>query len=657
MEDNYFDTFNTIDEINYSLYDTNESSKIKIKDLIINKNINKMEIQKINKLIDIDNLDNNNTNNLEKSNSKEIKYEDKILMQRENRKTMAEIKSVISKRQNNNLDMTKLLIKNILNNYKRDISLLYDDKNNTLLHIYVNKNDINSLELILSIYINELNYSEKFYNFLFSQNIENKTIFDIVIEKNYISIVKLLYAQIENGTNFQEKKKYMNYLKNTVFHKCAEYNQCYMVIFFYEKIKNFYRFFTLDQISNNNSKEHMNPLHIASNKKHKSVIKLLIDLGGDVNSQDINGYTPLHYAVMTRNENMTKRLILRGANKLIKDKKNRTPYDLALSMNDKDLVDILYHKKFCKRIFCGGEIEPLTKTKNHYFLLISILFNIIIKFIIIFRFICIFNNINFDIFSFNRKLSSNVEYKLNFNHNGINNYKSNQTELYNLNLNNYFNCVDNSCNIEVIVIFSSLITDIFLLLIIIIFKCSRNIFLKRKTEKEVESLSDFFENNNKICIKCRIAINNSTKHCLICNRCVNNWDHHCYWLNTCINDKNYKKFKFFLFSILLFLISEFLFYSNTLYLFYNTKKLFVKKVLNIENETFLYYIIKIILFTINIHLVIIILYSLIFIAIPIIKNYCHSSNNDFEDKSKHDLFMNIIDDKNIINTNDNYIKE
>ena len=512
MEDNYFDTFNTIDEINYSLYDTNESSKIKIKDLIINKNINKMEIQKINKLIDIDNLDNNNTNNLEKSNSKEIKYEDKILMQRENRKTMAEIKSVISKRQNNNLDMTKLLIKNILNNYKRDISLLYDDKNNTLLHIYVNKNDINSLELILSIYLNELNYSEKFYNFLFSQNIENKTIFDIVIEKNYISIVKLLYAQIENGTNFQEKKKYMNYLKNTVFHKCAEYNQCYMVIFFYEKIKNFYRFFTLDQISNNNSKEHMNPLHIASNKKHKNVIKLLIDLGGNVNSQDINGYTPLHYAVMTRNENMTKRLILRGANKLIKDKKNRTPYDLALSMNDKDLVDILYHKKFCKRIFCGGEIEPLTKTKNHYFLLISILFNIIIKFIIIFRFICIL---------------------------------SNQTELYNLNLNNYFNCVDNSCNIEVIVIFSSFITDIFLLLIIIIFKCSKNIFLKRKTEKEVESLSDFFENNNKICVKCRIAINSSTKHYLICNRCVNNWDHHCYWLNSCIKEKIIKNLNFF----------------------------------------------------------------------------------------------------------------
>ena len=105
------------------------------------------------------------------------------------------------------------------------------------------------------------------------------------------------------------------------------------------------------------------------------------------------------------------------------------------------------------------------------------------------------------------------------------------------------------------------------------------------------------------------------------------------------------------------MISEFLFYSNTLYLFYNTKKLFVKKVLNIEKETFLYNIIKIILFIINIYLIIIILYSLIFIAIPIIKNFCHSSNNDFEDKSKHDLFVNIIDDKNIINTNDNYIKE
>ena len=127
---------------------------------------------------------------------------------------------------------------------------------------------------------------------------------------------------------------------------------------FYEKIKNFYQFFTLDQISNRNSKDHMNPLHIASNKKHKNVIKLLIDLGGDVNSQDINGYTPLHYAVMTRNGNMTKRLILRGANKLIKDKKNRTPYDLALSMNDKDLVDILYHKKFCKEFFVEVKLNP-----------------------------------------------------------------------------------------------------------------------------------------------------------------------------------------------------------------------------------------------------------------------------------------------------------
>ena len=127
-------------------------------------------------------------------------------MQRENRKTMSEIKSIISNGENNNLDYTQLLIKNILNNYKRNISLLYDDKNNTLLHIYVMKNDINYLELILLIYTNELKLSENFYNFLFSKNIENKTVFDIAIENNYISIVKLLYIQIEKGNNIKEKK-------------------------------------------------------------------------------------------------------------------------------------------------------------------------------------------------------------------------------------------------------------------------------------------------------------------------------------------------------------------------------------------------------------------------------------------------------------------
>ena len=636
MEDNN-ETINSIEETPYSILETNQSFKTKEKDLAINQSINKMEIHKINKSLSIDN------NIISNNNSIETKYEEQILIQRENRKIMSEIKAVISKRENNNINMTKLLIKNILNNYKKDISLLYDDKNNTLLHIYVKKNDINSLEIILLVYTNELKLSEKFYNFLFLKNIENKTVFDIAIENNYISIIKLLYAQIEKSNNIKQNKKCINFLKNNIFHKCAEYDQCYLVIYFYEKIKSIYKYFTIDQISNNNIKDQMNPLHIASNKGNKNVLKLFLDLGGDINSQDSNGYTPLHYVVMNRNEKLAKKLILRGANKFIKDRNNRTPYDLALSLNDKKLVKLLFHKNFFSRVLCGNEIEPLKKTKNHCFLLTTTFFNIILKFIIIFRFIFIFYNINFVIFSFNRKLSLNKIYN-----NYEINYSSNNTELFYLNLNNYLNCIDDSCNVEVIVLFCSLITDFFLLMVIVIFKCCNNIFIKSNTEKQVESLTNLYEKHDKICVKCRLAINSSTKHCLICNRCVNNWDHHCYWLNSCINDKNYRKFIIFLYSILLFLFGELLFYTNSLYLFFNTKKLFFEKILNIENKTFLLCILKTLFFIIIIYSVILYLYSLIFILIPILKNYCNVSNDDFEDEIKKDL--NINKDNDIINS-------
>ena len=654
MEDNLdnldnFEVLNT-DEGTPDLFsDKNFPNKSTIKDLIINpgvKNYEKEEILNINKIPNI----NNNSNN--PKNKKKINSNNIILIQRENRKIMFEIKNILSNKGNVDINIKKLLIKDILNNYNRNISLISDDKKNTLLHLYVQKNDINSLEIILNIYSDILDISENFYNFLFSKNLENKTVFEIACQNNYISIIKLLFSQIEKENNYKEKKKYMNYFRDNIFHICSEYDQCYMVIFFYEELRKFYKFFNIKQILNINYKDEMNPLHIACEKGNKKILNLLIDLGGDINSKDINGFTPLHYTVITENENLAKILILRGADKFIKDNNNHTPYDLALLNNNEELIELLYHKNFCQNIFCGEEIGPLVKTKNHIFLLLGIVFTIILKLLIIFRFECVLNDINFDIY-FKKRMSFD-NYNSNLNDNITRNNDDKISE--ELSLNDFFICIDDGCRLEVAIIFSTLFSDLFILFIIILVKCSKNIFLEKKSEKEVESLSLLYENSENICVKCRISINNNTKHCLICDKCVNNWDHHCYWINTCINDKNYTKFKLFLFSIFLFLVSDLIYYSISFYLLYNSKELFMDKIINLNNQSLLSLIIKIIFMSIDIYIIIIIVYSLLFILIPIIKYNCSISNNEIneENEENSDLFKNMIE-SDIINNHDNSI--
>ena len=627
MEDN-FENFDTIEESPYLLYDNNQYPNERIKDLILNQNVNKIKVNKIQNT-------NNNTNN-------------NIIINRENRKLISDIKKIIKNQQTSDINTKQLLIKKELNNFKRNISNLYDDKNNSLLHYYVKENNIKSVEIILNVYLDILNYSEEFYNFLLLKNIEKKTIFDICIENNYIPIIKLLFSKIENENSDKRTREYMNYFKNNIFHKCAECDEYYIILFFYEKIKKFDRFFTLSQINNKNQKDQMNPIHIAAKKGNKKVLELFLDLGGDINSKDNKGYTPLHYAVDSGNEKIAKKLILRGANKLIKNWNNQTPYDLSMLKNNKNLVNLLYRKNCCKRKFCGDEIEPMVKTNNHCFLMIGIIFTILLKLIIIVRFIFIFYKIDSDILSSNNKMSDLIDdsnfYLNNFK---INNYKNNNTNLNEINLKDFLKCIDKDCDLEVSIIFCSLITDFFILFVIIIFKCSKSIFLKKYTEKECESLTELKEKNEFICVKCRIAINKNTKHCLICKRCVNNWDHHCYWLNSCINDKNYGKFKLFLFSILVYLIFNLLFFTFSLYLFFNSKDL--EKLFYESKGKVLFNIIKYIYLVVSIFIILIIIYSLIFIAIPLIKLFCCVSNDNWENEVTNGLFMNIIDNNDNIN--------
>ena len=76
-----------------------------------------------------------------------------------------------------------------LSNIEKDITLLLDKNNNTLIQYYISK-DLDNIELILII----INYykkvfsednQEKFYNWLINDNIYHQNFFEILIEKQY----------------------------------------------------------------------------------------------------------------------------------------------------------------------------------------------------------------------------------------------------------------------------------------------------------------------------------------------------------------------------------------------------------------------------------------------------------------------------------------
>ena len=158
--------------------------------------------------------------------------------------------------------------------------------------------------------------------------------------------------------------------------------------------------------------------------------------------------------------------------------------------------------------------------------------------------------------------------------------------------------------------------------------------------------------NNNICIKCRIIKKEKTKHCIICNRCIENWDHHCYWLNSCINDKNYCKFKIFLFLCFIFLFVNFLFYIYSIYLILTAKNLFFSEMFNIQIKSLAYYFLIIIVVLIKIILSVFSFYFLLFVNLPMIKYICIqmlSNKNQIENIetliNSNDSFNKIFEDK------------
>ena len=547
-----------------------------------------------------------NFNNL--INQKERLSENNILQQRENRRIISLIKQVIQKKEDNII--TKKNIKEILNSYNKNIILIRDDQRNTLLHIYVKANDRISVNIIIDIYIDIFGISEKFYNFLFLKNINGFTVFDLSVKYEYISIIKILYEQLEKSEDESKIINYMEYLKNNIFNIAAENNKIYPIIFFYEKLKKFYKrksIKLLDCKDDNLNKEGMTPILYASKNGNLKLLLILIDLGADINSINDKGYTALHYAVENNDERMVKHLLIRGANKFVNDRDNINPYNLAVLLRQENLIKILYHKNCCQKLFCGEELGKLSGKSSMILMIFYLILNIGFKLAIFFRLFFVIYNIDLFLLLSDFKIH-------------------NDTNIQEIALNDLLSCVEENCFPEVIALFSCIIIDLLLLIYFIIFKCSKPVFLPRKINRE-KNLSKLYERNENICIKCGIIKSSSTKHCLICDRCVENWDHHCYWLNTCISNKNFCKFKLFLYFTFIFLITNLLFYIYSVYLILSAKDLFFQEIFNVEVGSEVYYLVLDLLISALIVLIIFIFYSLIFLNFPFVIYYCKMNIN------------------------------
>ncbi|MDC0065776.1 ankyrin repeat domain-containing protein, partial [Verrucomicrobia bacterium] len=81
------------------------------------------------------------------------------------------------------------------------------------------------------------------------------------------------------------------------------------------------------------------PLHSAAYNGRKEIAELLIDKGADINAKGTIGWTPLHLAVQQGRKEVVELLIAKGADVNAKMKNGITPLDWAV---DKDYTEIAY---------------------------------------------------------------------------------------------------------------------------------------------------------------------------------------------------------------------------------------------------------------------------------------------------------------------------
>ena len=85
----------------------------------------------------------------------------------------------------------------------------------------------------------------------------------------------------------------------------------------------------------------MTALHIASSRCHLEIVKLLLELGADVNEKAKEGATPLHFAAQEDCLETVKFLLESGADINAKDDEGRTPLVRAIQWENEDIASYL----------------------------------------------------------------------------------------------------------------------------------------------------------------------------------------------------------------------------------------------------------------------------------------------------------------------------
>ena len=544
----------------------------------------------------------------------------------------------------------------ILKNCKINLENIKNNSNETLLHILGKEGKYEPVKLIVDNYIELLGINETFFNWFCLENNEHLSILEIVCEKDNIKLINYIYEIISKTTEdrFRLKEK-----RNNIFHLAAKGNNSYAVIFFYEKLQNYFKEQLIIDFPNQYD---VTPLHYACYYGSKEVIDLLLDLGANIKAIDSDGNTCLHYAVKSKSIRAVKKLLVRGAKKNVKNKEGKTPFNIAFDLKKYELSDILKDFTFKEKCFSKiDEIKPIKGGRNNILLLLTVIFILLFKFCYMIRIMGY--KIGKNQMFFFPLMSELISSKLRYHEYEQLKHLMNYTYFFDIYYNNNYlysreisDCFKNTNLMEkngefflgLINLFTIFI-DLFLLFLIIKFICfSKNIFEKKKI-KHREPLSKLFDNGTYVCVKCRIPKLKGTVHCIVCNACCKDFDHHCFWLNRCISKRNLKLFKFFL--ILLFLGNIYFSISNLISFFISDDNfknndetiecnlLHIKITKNtcdfIKNHKYFMFFNYSLFFIIFIFLGLGSLYTLIFQVIPVVKFIFFKKNkglilNDFE---------------------------
>lgn len=83
------------------------------------------------------------------------------------------------------------------------------------------------------------------------------------------------------------------------------------------------------------------PLHIAVNRSQVEMVKLLLDIGADINAQTHKGDSVLHIAVQKQNIEIINLILARKPQLNIRDNKGKTAKDLAIETSNEEITELL----------------------------------------------------------------------------------------------------------------------------------------------------------------------------------------------------------------------------------------------------------------------------------------------------------------------------